>query len=45
MTAEELRDDVLATIRRHDHDADDLRDIAERLERMAERYEIQEEAW
>lgn len=40
---EELREDVRAAVRRHDPGADELRDLASDLERLADRYEVQGE--
>ena len=39
---ESFRDDVRATIRKHDPDADELRNLAGDLEELADRYETQE---
>lgn len=41
--SEDLRVDVKATIRKHDPDADTLRSLAADLERLADRYETQDE--
>ena len=43
MTSEELREDVKTAIKRHDPDADALRDLADDLEDLADRYEATEE--
>jgi len=43
MTSEELREDVKTAIKRHDPDADSLRDLAGDLEELANRYEAAEE--
>ncbi|WP_158413766.1 hypothetical protein [Natrinema thermotolerans] len=39
----EFREEVKMVIRRHDPDADDLRDLAGSLEDLADRYEATEE--
>lgn len=39
----ELRDDVTAVIRRHDPDPAALRDLADSIERLADRWEALEE--
>lgn len=39
---ESFRDDIRATIRKHDPDAEELRSLAGDLEELADRYETQE---
>ena len=39
----EFREEFRQLVRRHDPDADELRDLAGDLEALAERYETQEE--
>lgn len=39
----ELREEIRMVIRRHDPDADELRDLASSLEELADRYEATEE--
>ena len=41
--SEEFRDEIRATIRRHDPTADEIRSLAEDLEQLANRYETQQE--
>lgn len=45
MTASELLDDVKAVLRQHDHDADDLRELAGRFERLANKYDAQDDVF
>ncbi|UHQ96419.1 hypothetical protein [Natrinema halophilum] len=40
----EFREEIRTVIRRHDPDADDLRDLASDLESLADRYEATSEA-
>lgn len=39
---EELREGVKETIRRYDHDADDLRELATAFESLADQYDAQD---
>lgn len=41
--SDEFREDIRQVIRRHDPSADDLRDLSDDLETLAERYETQDE--
>ena len=41
--SEALREDVKAALRRHDHDADDLRELSEAFDALAEKYDNQDD--
>lgn len=43
MSEESFREEIRATIRRHDPGADDLRDLADDLEELADRVETTNE--
>lgn len=43
MSDESFRDEIRASIRRHDPDAEALRDLASDLETLADRYDDQSE--
>ena len=45
MASEELREDIKATLRRRDPDADDLRELASGFETLAERYDDQDDVF
>lgn len=45
MTSEELREDVKEVLRRHDHDADDLRELSAKISNLAERYDAQDDVF
>lgn len=43
MTNEEFRDELRAVVRRHDPDPDELRAVADGLDRLAEKWDAAEE--